>query len=79
MKIYNKDLISSWTSLGIDDHDIVQLLALRSACEAECDDVSRECSYEGKPSHGEDYEIRCKDICAYYTEAENEIFARYEL
>ena len=79
MKIYDKDLIREWVSLGITEHDIVELLALRSSCAYECDNVSRVCSYEGLPSHGVEYEIRCKGIRRRYTEDENEILSKYDL
>lgn len=79
MKTRYTDIIKCWERLGISDSDIVKLLDLKSACNRECYEISCECSMEGKPSHGEDYELRCESIRKYYADEEVEIFSKYGL
>lgn len=79
MKIKYTELIKYWESLGICDRDIAHLLDIRSAYARDCEEISFLLSLEGKPSYGDDYELRCGAIRSYYTEEEKEIFARYGL
>lgn len=73
----NNGLIGAWMALGISDADIVKLLALKSACERECEDVSWECIEVGLPSHGKEYELRCSAIHEHYVKEEDKIFSKY--
>lgn len=74
-----REIVTYLENLGISKHDIAMLLALKQCCAEACEEISDECVLEGKPSHGYDYEIRCEEVCSYYTEEENEIFAKYGL
>ena len=38
----------------------------RAAWNAECDEIARECSEEGYPSHGSNYDLRADEAWRYW-------------
>lgn len=78
MKSRYTELIEQLKKEGYSMEDINEIVKLRAGYAKECEKIADQCTEEGFPSHGSNYELRCENICSWYDEREDEIHAKYE-
>lgn len=79
MRNYIKEMKVSLENDGrYTQEDIDEIIRLESAYADRCDEIAEECSAEGYPSHGSNYELRCDNVRKYYDEQLELIYSKYE-
>lgn len=78
MKSRYTELIEQLKKEGYSMEDINEIVKLRAGYAKECEEIVDQCTEEGLPSHGSNYELRCENIRSWYDEREDEIHAKYE-
>lgn len=59
-------------------NDILEIYKLETEYLLECDKIAYQCSDEGYPSHGANYDLRCENARKYYDEQIDLITSKYE-